>query len=299
MFRQFDRPFLVGAVSGGAGGEGTEGAPTAPELTFTERTLDFELVPVEHWDTPGSPAGHGVEGGQIHFYRPGDVSPSFAAPVGGPVALPVGSWYLVGEAPGWVTTHEASLQVRRGEQGDGGLVIPVMAACEVRLEEGAAWDAVERLDLVSLTESAVYPVVPKERRSLWVPAGGVLAYSVSGDRITGIGRERACEPGHRLAIAPPPAPEAGRQALIVEMAKPGTRGTEQGEIDLLTEDGGQEGTVIAPDALVWMGDRGFAFFTDLPAVPVLVRFAGGESEPGSQRVGAAEKTVREVPVPIR
>lgn len=295
MFRRADRPFLIGAISGGAGGEGATGAgPPEPQLHYTDRTLDFELVPVEHWDTSESPAGKGVEGARVHFYRPGDHSPSFSNSVEEPVALPVGRWYLVGEAPGWVTTHEISLQVRQGERGGGGLVIPVMAACEVRFDKGVAWDAVDRLDVVSLTESAVYPLVPDERASTWVPAGRILTYAVAGEQITGLGAERSCEPGDHLSLAPPAKPAAGRQALIVETKIPGGRSAAPGGVELVVEGG--ESMARTPDAFVRMGDRDFSFFTDLPAVPLQVRLAGPGVQQGGEeathRLGGEEKTVR-------
>lgn len=297
MFRQAERPFLIGAISGGAGGEGATGAgPPEPQLHVTDRTLDFELVPVEHWDTSGSPAGNGVEGARVHFYRPGDHSPSFSTSVEEPVALPVGRWYLVGEAPGWVTTHEISFQVRQGERGGGGLVIPVMAACEVRLEKGAAWDAVDRLDVVSLTESVVYPLVPDERASTWVPAGRILTYGVAGEQITGLGAERRCEPGDHLSLAPPTSPAAGRQALIVEAKIPDGWSAASGGVELVVEGAGGESMARTPDASVRIGDRAYSFFTDLPAVPLQLHLAGPGVQQGGEEathnLGGEEKTVR-------
>lgn len=294
MFRRGERPFTVGARSGGAGGDGSAGARPDGDLIPTERTLRFELAPVESWDGPRSPAGNGLDGGRVYLYRRGEFTPRIVAVAEEPVALPAGTWYVVGETPGRVTTFSPPIEVRPGESGSGDLVLPLMPACVVHLTDDTAWETVERVDLVSLTEAAVYPLDPGERREAWVPAGRHLAYTVVDGKVRGISSVRTCEPGERLQLAPPAPPREGRQGLILSVRMP--RRTRVGGDRIRAEvqsGGGGEGTTSPPTATLWQGGWGFFFFPDVPGGAVEVKVDRADGGTRTLALSAGEGVVHE------
>ena len=298
MFRQAERVFRVGAGSGGAGGEG---GATPSVAAAGGRAMTFELVPLERWDDPRGPLGHGVADGRVLLYRQGTYAPGLVADAGEAVALPPGTWYAVGEAAGWTTTFGTPIRVLPGESGDGTLTLPLVAACEARLSDDDASEGVQRVDLVSLAESAVYPLPPGERHRAWIPAGRHLAYAVADGAIVALGGVAECAVGERFELVAPRAPPAGRQALIVEVElQRGGRGVpdaaDAASLRLLAVVAGGEWVEAA--AATWQQGRGWFFFPDLPAGPLRLRLEAPAAEAVVLTLPAAEQVVREIEWPL-
>ena len=226
-------------------------------------------VPTERWDDPGGPLGHALPAGSVSFYRPGAFVPDVLGPAGEPVLLAPGTWFWVVETEGWVSSFSSPLVVpTAGEVEHRTLVVPMVPACHLAADDDPRWARLERVDVVSLDEHAVYPLVPRHRRELWVPAGRYLAYVVSGGAITGISGIAACEQNERKELPVPEPPGADRQSLLATLRLPEAVAADERERLLaLLEDAVDVAarTPVAPTAAVWQGRTASLFFLDVPA----------------------------------
>lgn len=265
MFRQGERAFAVGG--GGAGGVAARPAP--PALREEPDVAVIHLAPIAFWDHPDGPGHRRLPEGTVRFYRNGDERPLVTAAASEPAELPAGGWWLMAEAPGYASTASAQLTTGLGAAGLYELTIGVVPACRVRLAESPAWESVRRLDVVSITESTVYPLHPPADRERWVAVGEIVSYAHGhGGDILAVGPRLACREGETLALEPPRPPPAGRSDLLALFELSRAAGENQrGEVRVtLRRPGGPRAPAPAAEAaLVWTGRRGAAFFVGLEA----------------------------------
>lgn len=230
--------------------------------------LTLRIVPGERWDDPNGPLGHDLAGGSVAFYRPGSFVPEVVGAAGEPVHLRPGTWYWSAEADGWVSAVTSPLPVPAGRVEARSLVVPMVPACHLAASDDPRWSRLERVDVVALGEHAVYPLVPRHRRELWVPAGRYLAYAVSGGAVTGISAIASCEQHERKELAVPEPPGRDRQSLLATLRLPEAVAADERERLLaLAEDAIDGGArpPAPPSAAVWQGRTASLFFLDLPA----------------------------------
>jgi hypothetical protein len=273
MFRQMPRAFAVGG--GGAGGVAPRSAP--PTMPGEPDVAVIHIAPIAFWDDAEGPGQRKLSEGTIRFYREGDERPLLTAAAGQPVPLPPGRWWLMAEARGYASTASARLNTAGGGAAELlELVTGVVPACRVRLSERADWQAVRRLDVVSVPESTVYPLHPDAERERWVAAGQlvVYAYGASGS-VGAIGRHAGCSAGETVTVDPPQAPGPGRADLLVTFEWPRT--APQRDRDALrvtlrpAAEGGDAAAVEATP--IWRGRQGAAFFVGVDAeLPHVLRF---------------------------
>ena len=281
---------LAAALVAGAGQlplSAADGRPT---------TVVFELVPESAWTAGRPDPAAALETGRVFLYRVGeDAEPDLVLPAGEPVQVPPGDWSWIAEADGHVTTEGGVL--RAGDARPGAppktIVWPVVPACRAVLAEDEDWGPLHRLDLVSLTRSATYPVHPRHRRGLWVPAGRLLAYGVGPTGLTGIDSLGACEAGETVRVPPPAPPDRGHQDFLLPVRPPDPPGRELGgagraaeapfdrrELVVALEPRGRRasgpgaatsvqagepgGLPAAPSAALWNPGRYTLFFLDVP-----------------------------------
>lgn len=246
-------------------------AQTSPEPPFAEEGLvmTFHLVPVEYWDAPAGPYGHDLPAGTVRLFRQGTYRPEVSGKAGEPLYVPPGTWVWTAEAPGYVSTFTNVLRV--GEDGpldERDFTVPMTPACVVSLSEDRRWGTLDRLDVVSLDEAAVYPVLPAEDRELWIPQGSHLAYGVNRGGITGIGPIGFCRQNQRIELAPPEPPAPDRQSMLVSVGFPEALERESREelvVELQDPRIRADSPPRAPDAGFLQGDSLIAFFLDVPA----------------------------------
>jgi hypothetical protein len=259
---------VVAAVAVGWAAAGAGVAAPAGELE-RGRLITFRVAPTEAWDDAAGPFDDQIAGGSVSLFRPGAFVPELVEPIGAPFLLPPGRWVWVAEADGWVSSFTSAIdipdEVLRGEKA---LLVPVVPACRLGASDDPRWSRLERVDVVSLEEHAVYPLVPRHRRELWVPAGRYLAYAVAGGAVTGISAIESCEQHERKELAVPEPPARQRQSFLVSLRLP--EAVEAGERErllALLEDaiGAAARPPAAPAAAVWQGRAASLFFLDLPA----------------------------------
>ncbi|HEX2164751.1 MAG TPA: carboxypeptidase-like regulatory domain-containing protein [Thermoanaerobaculia bacterium] len=265
MFRQGPRAFRVGPW--GAGGEPVRDAVADRAEAAVDMVVD--LAPQAAWDLPDWPTAHKLPAGRVAFYRVGEWRPAFVGEAGKPVPLPPGRYWLTAEAPGYATTGTNLIPVSpHAEKVVATFLAGVAPACRVELAPEAAWEAVERLDVVSLTEGAVYPVAPGERAALWAPVGELLAYSVREGRVDALGPVVPCRAGEVARIAPPVPPGPGQGALLLTLELPtsyrvGDRGL--GAALVAPAEGAEPESRFFPVGAAWQQQRVTYFFTAVPA----------------------------------
>lgn len=225
--------------------------------------VTFRLVPAEHWEVGQGRAERAISGGTVYLYRAGEYVPAEVVPTDQPVAVAAGTWRWIAEAPGYVTVDSGTISV--GLQGEGAktIVWPVVPACEIVLPDSTDWRPVERLDVVSARYGSVYPIDPRHRRRLWVPAGHFLAYSVGSRGLIAIRPPSTCAPGEQLQLPPPTMPPRDQQDLLVHLRFPEGESFSPDDLLAFAETGG--GVQRAPAATIWSYDRASLFFLGLEA----------------------------------
>lgn len=195
MFRQMPRAFEVGG--GGAGGERAAAPVAGPGQEGRGVDLVVHLAPLASWDAPEGPTAHLLPEGTVRFYRPGAWRPELEGKAGEAVELPPGEWWLTAEAPGFASTAAPRIPVAARQETGGSFVAAVAPACRVELAPRRDWQSVERVDVVSLTEGAVYPVVRRgnapscgSRREISSPTRWSAIGSTRSARCTPAGRAR-------------------------------------------------------------------------------------------------------------
>jgi len=231
--------------------------------------MTFHPVPVEFWDAPEGPYGHELEEGTVRLYRQGSYQAEFTGRAGEPMHILPGAWVWTAESPGFVSTMTQVIQVPEGSREERGLIVPMTPACHFSLSEDRRWNALDRLDVVSIDEAAVYPVIPAEDRSLWVPRGSHLAYGVDGGSILGISPIGFCEQYEEVVLSYPEPPAADRQSLVVSARLPWDFEAEsEGELLVELEDAGGQGRPtppLSPDARFFQGPNMVSFFLNVGA----------------------------------
>lgn len=239
----------------------------------------FHLVPDHLYEDSQQRARHHLEEGRVHLYRAGSYEPELTVPLNRLRRIPEGTWHWIGEAPGYVTVGTGTLVVsEQSVKATKHIVWPVVPACRIELEAGAAWRGVQRLDVVSLTRGSTYPVSPGERPQLNVPAGPLMAYAVGPRGLVGIRRVVGCRQHETVPALVPEPPPATERDLLVHVEVPEDLATEAREgIELAARRRGSRSAAdeLPPDATVWSGDRLVAFFLGLSANEELELLARG------------------------
>ena len=232
-------------------------------------SVTFRLVPIEYWDDPEGPLGHELQGGRIFLFRAGSFEPEIVAPAGEPIELPPGDWTWMAEVPGFVSTSTDDIYTPSSPEAPRQrlLIVPVVPACHVTRSEDDRWRHLDRVDVVSVTESAVYPQVRGGRSDFWIPAGAYLAYGVRGGELVGISSLARCAAEDEVTLGVPEAPAADVESLLVTAELPEMdEELDSEEILAQLSAGGQEAArPTLPTATVWQGRRGAYFFLDVPA----------------------------------
>lgn len=263
--------------------------------------MTFRLVPVRYWDTPEGPHGHELPEGTVRLYRHGSYDAELVGRAGEPIPIPPGDWVWVAEAPGFVSTFTNSLRVPEGGPvRERDFTVPVTPACQLVLAEDRRWQALDRLDVASLDEAAVYPVLPNERRELWVPQGNHLAYGVESGEIRGIGPIGHCRRDERIGLPYPEPPTPDRQSLVISARLPDFRdrdGHDELVVELLDPRLRATTPPLAPDATLAQGQRATAFFLDVAAEhPVELSIRHPSLRSATEPVEPEGGSVREVDV---
>jgi len=246
--------------------------PTSVPAELSQRggsVLTFHLVPIQYWDDPAGPVGHELANGRIYLYRDGSFEPEIVASAEEPITLTDGVWAWMAEAPGYVSTSTDRIFTLPPGKGPPRreLTVPVVPACHVTRSEDERWKRLDRIDVVSITESAVYPKLPGGAADFWVPAGTYLAYGVRGGELTGFSPVAQCKPDEEITIPVPEPPAADAESLLVTAELPAGH-DELDKDGVLTElrgnGSGENRGPTAPTATVWQGDRVAFFYLDVP-----------------------------------
>jgi hypothetical protein len=245
---------------------------TGGQLQAAGFEATFHLVPAASWNK-GRPKGESfLPGGSIHLYRQGDSDPSLVAKANVPVHIPSGVWLWIAEAPGYVSTESGTLSIPAATSSTTrkNIAWPVSPACEVELTDDRRWAASQRLDVVSLSFGAVYPINPAKRRRAWIPAGRYLSYGVGRGGLTGVHRAATCSQNERKKVGPPALPAADRQDFIatIVLSEHSEAAGEDLEVALQHASGARQSSV-APHAVAWQGRRVSYFYLGVPADAVV------------------------------
>jgi hypothetical protein len=235
--------------------------------------ISFVLVPEQHWSGTRPNLDEALPAGNIFLYREGSYEPELVLTANEPHEIPSGEWVWVGESEGFVTVASGEITIdleSLPEDVTKRVVWPVVPACQIALTPTSEWRGVERLDVASLSTSAVYPVNPGKRRALWVPEGRAIAYSTRAGELLGIKRLPACKQGVVLEVARPEPPRGTAQDLLVHAVLPDQDNLAQGDLALALQ---AETDTHTPDGLIWSAGRGSFFFLDIPARSPEIRLA--------------------------
>jgi len=247
----------------------TLGQPEPSFLADEGLPLTFLLVPVDRWDTAGGPLGHELSEGTVRLYRVGTYEPEIETPAGESVVIPPGDWVWVAEAPGFVSTFTNLLSVPPGRlQPDRRFAVPMTPACLIELPHDRRWRAVERLDVVSLDEAAVYPIQPSRRSRFWIPEGSHLAYTVRHGELVAISPIGFCRQHDTVALPVPEPPANGLQSLLVSARLPESfepTAFEDLAAELVRPRSFSPVTPASPSARLLQGRNAVFFFLDVAA----------------------------------
>jgi len=227
--------------------------------------LLFRLVPSSSWTSGTEPTDYLPEG-KVFLFREGTYTPAVVLDANRPGRVPPGSWVWIAEAPGYVSVVAGTVNIPKDlrQEQPKGIYWPVVPACRIVLDPGEHWSGVQRMDVVSVTSDAVYPVVPKERQSLWVPAGRLLAYSVGPRGLQGIDDLGQCAQNEEVRVSPPAPPDGDHQELMLTFHIP-EKVSEHGETPAAVRLELRGARPLTPTAEVTVKNRVSAFFLDVPA----------------------------------
>ncbi len=206
--------------------------------------------------------------GRIWLYQQGEYSPTMSLGANQRHQIPFGVWNWIAEADGYVSVSSGVIKNRKPlpEAVDKRMVWDLVPACELHLKDSPGWSGVERLDIVSLDRGAVFPVLPENRRSLWVPTGRNLAYSVVDRQLAGFRLLEPCEHVDEISLEPPVAPSADLQDLMIGVVVPEGLDPLQAQIFLKSS----TAALVPATAGVWALNRGTFYFLGVPAEPMQV-----------------------------
>ncbi len=201
--------------------------------------------------------------GTIWLFREGEYSPTMSLRANQRYQIPFGVWNWIAEADGYVSINSGVIKNRepQPETINKRMAWDVVPACELHLKDSPGWLGVERLDVVSLDRGAVFPVLPENRRSLWVPTGRNLAYSVVDSQLTGLRLLEPCEHIDEIFLEPPVAPSADLQDLMIGVVIPEGLNPSLTQVFFKSS----TATLVPATAGVWSANRGTFFFLGVPA----------------------------------
>ena len=208
--------------------------------------------------------------GRVLLYRQGEYAPSLVVEVNERRRIPLGVWNWIAESDGYVSVASGVINNRQpiSEPLDKRLVWDVVPACEVQLSDDPRWASIDRVDILSIDRGAVFPVLPGERRSLWVPIGRNLAYAVTEGRLAGIRLLDPCAQIDQIALDPPGPPPPELQDLMISFTVPTTVQVDRREVRVVARSSGADPSPVVASAGTWSGNRGTFFFLGLPARPL-------------------------------
>ena len=182
--------------------------------------LTFLLVPEESYDQ--GDYSRVLPSGKVFIYRAGSYVPELVAEANKPQVVTPGQWLWIAEAwdeaGDYVSVWSGIMDYPEGaERWDRDLVGPVVPACKIDLGTAQDWQGVTRLDAVSLSREAVYPVIVKDRRHFLVPEGRFVAYAMDTQGVTAISRVVTCAAGETVELSRPEPPTAEHQDLMVSV----------------------------------------------------------------------------------
>lgn len=267
------------------------------EAAGSKLEVSFVLVPEQHWNGRRPNVDKALPAGNIFLYKGGSYEPELVLTANEPHELPSGNWIWTGEGEGFVTVAPGEISVNLEllpEDTTKRVIWPVVPACEITLTPTSEWRAIERLDIASLSTSAVYPVNPKTRRAFWLPEGRSIAYSTRAGELLGIKRLLACKQNAVLEVAPPEPPGATTQDLLVHALLPKQEDLAKGDLAVVLQTG--QGT-HTPDGLIWSVRRGSFFFLDIPATSseLQLHLQHPELRTTSHHLESLGGSVREIP----
>ncbi|MCP4550408.1 MAG: carboxypeptidase regulatory-like domain-containing protein [bacterium] len=208
--------------------------------------------------------------GTVRLYKVGSHEPGLLAKVNEPVTIPQGQWTWIAEAPGFVSVAAGSVNVDEECRATGKphpFYMWVVPACTLLLDESRSWSSIQRLDMVSLSYGAVYPLNPESSRVIQVPAGGYLAYTIVANRLFSIGLPDSCRTEEKKAVVFPAPPRDDRQALMAHLLLPEAHEDSRGDFAVyLTPRMRPSHLPVAPAATVWAQNRVSLFFPDISAM---------------------------------
>ncbi|MFQ5528560.1 MAG: hypothetical protein ACE5GX_20180 [Thermoanaerobaculia bacterium] len=224
----------------------------------------FHLVPSDKWHGSGSDLVNALPTGSIYIYAEDNYDPSFVAEANVPIELPIGSWYWIAEAPGYVSVDGGTIHVELGQEGHKSILWPVVPACEAVLGPGS-WNGVDRLDIVGVDSGSVFPIRPKTRRRLMVPAGRLVAYGVYSGQLVGIENLGTCGHEETIEVPIPETPQRDRMDLMVSTVLPeDPKIDERGLSVVVAPTGSPSETGRPPTTIAWQGAIAHHFFVGVP-----------------------------------
>lgn len=228
----------------------------------------FELVPSERWEPENLGGMKPLSRGTVYLYREGRYEPDLVVEVGEEAKVPPGKWVWSAESDeGFVSVAAGTINIPADDQEHPPRWIywPVERACHVVLSPESSWHGVQRLDVVSIGMSSVYPIDPRRRQDLWAPVGRLFAYSVGPRGLLGIDDLGQCSHREVLKIAPPRAPDAGHQEFMISVQLRDGEVAARDTLEASVTRPGHRGLVHPPEAAVWVEGRGTFFFLNVPA----------------------------------
>ncbi|MEM8961450.1 MAG: hypothetical protein AAGD38_08235 [Acidobacteriota bacterium] len=225
--------------------------------------FEFRVVP-EPWATT-EPVGHELVDGEVRLYRLGAWEPELTLPANVPVEVPVGEWAWVATADGYVSVASTPLFLEPGtETLEKRMVLPVVPACTVQLAGGReGWRGIDRVDVVSLAHGASFPHDPGAPRTLRVPAGEYVAYTVARGAIDGFVGPLLCRAGEVETLPRPGPPPAGSQSFMIHaMLGEGVETLPPVEA-ALSPTSGERVAAVFPTAVATSTSRRTFFFLDV------------------------------------
>lgn len=254
--------------------------------------ITFELIPAELLGPHRKAEDRQfLSDGTIRLYRRGTSRPFLEANVGKAVAVPAGEWTWIGEGPGFVTTSAGVLHLPKGPSRARTIVWPVERACTVELA-GRPWTGAERVDFVSIPFGSTYLKFPDDTRTLQIPAGEFLYYTVTPRGPGAISEALSCTPEERVPVVEPGLPSRGRQDVMVIARGEGELARKTGRV--MASAKMASGETIPPTTHTFAEGWAAFFFLGLPAAgPLEVALSHPELRTERISLEPMERSVRE------
>lgn len=258
----------------------------------------FNLVAEEEWNGGRPSRDSFLETGQIYLFRTGSYTPEVVAQAGQAQEVPPGTWHWIAESEGYVSVVSGRIDHPEGVAPfQKGLIEPVVPACEIHLGSGDGWAGLRRLDAVSLTRSAVYPIAVEHRRRFRIPVGEFVAYTVGEQGIEAISPVSQCQRGDKILFPRPQPPATGFQDLVIHVEFPPGEASHEVRptATLLPAADSADAPLLLPTASFFTGSRATFFFLGVSAkASLLLRIEHPQALPHQEQVLPTESRVREL-----